>query len=207
MTSELKKKLEKTKVDSKEATKESCSKSKEVLEYESHDIEELHRLFKKYKIFLQHLDHRNMLNYGALFKQLFIDFKLDDEHNDNSKIDRSMDDLAILLEKACEKLNFDIYNASMKQLLKLYSILMEKLKYSKKLREVDLEKLELLLYRMYSDEEVLDILDELEEKKINPHSIEGINVLDQIVFTNGSTLPLFPSNKFNELINIYAEIN
>ena len=164
-------------------------------------IVEMEDLLDKYKKFVSHIDHRNMLYYGALFRELFKDFKT--EEDDNGKIDKSIEDLSKLLERACDKLNFDIYNCNMKQLLKLYTVLIEKLGGSKNLRDPNYEILTVLLFRMYSDDEVIKILNELKENNINPNNIEGIDANDNIIFTNGKTYPLETSNKFNELLEIY----
>ena len=93
--------------------------NKEVTDCDNTDI-----LLEKYDNFLTMLDYRNTLYYGALFRELFSDFATEEE---DGKIDKSIDDLAKLLDRACEKLNFDLCNASMKQLYKLYSLLIQKL--------------------------------------------------------------------------------
>lgn len=161
-------------------------------------------LLEKYDNFMNHLDYRNYLYYGALFQQLFKDISTDEE---DGKVNRSIDELAKLIEKACNKLKFDIHNASIKQIFKLYTVLIEKLGGSKKIRNYDAERMEQLLHRMYSDEEVLEILEELEELSINPENIEGINQIDEIIFSNGKTHKLLPSSKCDELVEFYAEIN
>lgn len=167
--------------------------------------DELTKLLIKYDNLIEHLDYRNMLYYAALFKQLFKDFKLDDEEG---KIDKSIDDLAKLLEKACDKLQFDIRNASVKQLIKLYGILIEKIGGTKSIRDYDPDVMEPLLFRMYTDGELFSILEDLEEKKINPDHIIGINNLEQIVFSKGGkTYQLESSRKIDELIDFYAEMN
>ena len=107
------------------------------------------KLLEKYDKFLEMLDYRNSLYYGALFRQMFSDFSTEE---DEGTVEKSIDELAKLLEKACEKLNFDMYNANMKQLHKLFSALIQKLKGSSKLRVYDIDKIEPLVYRMYDDE-------------------------------------------------------
>jgi hypothetical protein len=145
-----------------------------------------------------------MLYYGALFRELFEDLKTE---NENGKIDKSITELASILEKACAKLNFDIHNASIKQLIKLYMILIEKLGGSTKLRAYDSYIMEPLMARMYSDSEILNILYELEEKGINPENILGVNADNHIVFSNKKTYPLEASAKNFELIDFLALYN
>lgn len=161
-------------------------------------------LIQKYDNLIEHLDYKNPLFYGGLFKQLYVDFKTEQE---DGKIDKSIDDLAKLINKACVKLNFDIQNASIQQIIKLFNILIEKLGGSVSLRNYDADILENLLYIMYSDEELLEILLDLEEKKINPENIIGINSKNQIIFSNKKTYQLEPSSKNNQLVNYYAELN
>jgi hypothetical protein len=168
------------------------------------DVKKIQELMEKYDNLITFIDYKNMLYYGALFRELFEDLKTE---NDDGKIDKSIKELANILEKACNKLNFDIQNASMKQLVKLYMILIEKLGGSNKLRAYDSDIMEPLMARMYSDNEILEILYELEEKRINPENIIGINAANQIVFSNKKTYSLEPSAKNFELIDFLALYN
>jgi hypothetical protein len=160
------------------------------------------RLIEKYDTFLEMLDYRNMLYYGALFRQMYTDFETEE---DDGPIKKSIDDLAKLLQKATDKLNFDIHNANIKQLSKLFSVLMVKLNGSTKLRAYDVDILEPLVSRMYNDKEVLEFLMYLDEKGIKPHHIVGINEKDEIVFINNKTYSLPESEKLTDLINYLAE--
>ncbi len=169
---------------------------------------ELDRLLNKYHKLLRGLDYRNMLYYAALFQQLFKDFIIDSE--EGGKIDKSIEYLAQLLNKACDKCNFDIYNASIPQIIKLYGVLIQKLGGENKLRDLDpqaIKNLETLLFRMYSDEEILDILEELENSEINPDNIVGITEDDKILFTNSKKYPLEPSSKYDDLIEYLEKLN
>ncbi len=207
-TSNTEVKKEQSKEPSKEQVKEPSkeqSKKDEMSDEVTVDNNDSFRLLKKYDNFVKILDYRNMLYYGALFKTLFKDFK--SEENPEGTIDKSIEELGKLLEKACDKLNFDIQNASIKQIIKLYSLLMDKLGGSKKLNQLDLETSEILLSRMYNDEEVLDLLTELEDNKINPKNIMGISQNDEIIFSNNTLQKLIPSSKFDELTLFYQEIN
>ena len=168
------------------------------------ELENLNNLLEKYDNLINHLDYKNYLYYAALFQQLFTDFETNEE---DGPIKKSLDDLSKILQKACDKLNFDIQNANMKQLFKLYTLLIEKLGGSKKIRQLDPDTMETLLYRMYSDTEMLELLEELEYSKINPENIVGINENDEIVFTNDKTYKISPSSKFSELTIFYAEMN
>jgi hypothetical protein len=161
------------------------------------------RLIEKYSEFLDMLDYRNMLYYGALFRQMYADFATEDE--EDAPIKKSIDELAKLLEKAATKLNFDIHNANIKQLSKLFSVLMGKLNGSTNLRAYDVDILEPLVSRMYNDKEVLEFLMYLDEKGIKPHHIVGINEKDEIVFVNNKTYSLPESEKLTDLINYLAE--
>jgi hypothetical protein len=166
------------------------------------DFDESDRLIQKYDRLLQMLDYRNMLFYGALFRQMYADFSTE---SDDGPLDKSIEDLAKLLEKACTKLNFDIHNASVKQLGKLFSALVQKLNGTTKLRAYDQEVVDPLVFRMYSDEEVIELLMYLDEKKVNPENIVAINDNDEIVFINGKKYKLHGSHKLNELIDYLAE--
>jgi hypothetical protein len=166
------------------------------------DYDESDRLLEKYDNLLQMLDYRNMLYYGALFRQMYVDFATEE---DEGPINKSIDDLAKLLEKACQKLNFDIHNANIKQLGKLFSALIQKLNGSTKLRAYDPDVLEALVSRMYSDEEVLELLMYLDEKGVNPENIVAVNDKDEIVFSNKKKYKLNESNKLHELIDYLAE--
>ena len=177
-------------------------KTKDTVKDTDVDFDESDRLIQKYDRLLQMLDYRNMLFYGALFRQMYADFATE---SDDGPIDKSIEDLAKLLEKACDKLNFDIHNASVKQLGKLFSALIQKLNGTVKLRAYDQEVVDPLVFRMYSDEEVIELLMYLDEKKVNPENIMAINEKDEIVFVNGKTYKLHGSHKLNELIDYLAE--
>jgi hypothetical protein len=168
------------------------------------DEEKTIELLHKYDRLISLIDNKNMLYYGALFRQLYKDFKL--EEDDQGTVNKSIDELSKILEKACSKLNFDIHNANVKQIIKLFNILIEKIGGSTTLRGYD-ECLETLMYRMYSDDELIDILLELEEDKINPENIIGLNKDDQIVFSNKKVRKLEPSSKHDELISYLSELN
>lgn len=165
-------------------------------------LENSNRLIEKYDAFLEMLDYRNMLYYGALFRQMYADFETEE---DDGPIKKSIDDLAKLLEKATDKLKFDIHNANIKQLSKLFSVLMGKLNGSTNLRAYDVDILEPLVSRMYNDKEVLEFLMYLDEKGIKPHHIVAINEKDEIVFVNNKTYRLPESEKLTDLINYLAE--
>lgn len=165
-------------------------------------LEISNRLLEKYDAFLEMLDYRNMLYYGALFRQMYADFETEEE---DGPIKKSIDELAKLLEKATAKLNFDIHNANIKQLTKLFSVLIGKLNGSTKLRAYDVDILEPLVSRMYNDKEVLEFLMYLDEKGIKPHHIVGINEKDEIVFVNNKTYSLPESEKLTDLINYLSE--
>jgi hypothetical protein len=166
------------------------------------DFDENDRLLEKYDKLLEMLDYRNMLYYGALFRQMYADFATE---SDDGPIDKSIEDLSKLLEKACAKLNFDIHNANVKQLGKLFSALIQKLNGSTKLREYDQDVIDPLVFRMYSDDEVLELLMYLDEKKVNPENILAINENDEIVFVNGKKYKLQGSHKLHELIEYLGE--
>jgi hypothetical protein len=177
-------------------------KTKPTVKDDDVDFDESDRLIEKYDRLLQMLDYRNMLFYGALFRQMYVDFSTE---SDDGPLDKSIEDLAKLLEKACTKLNFDIHNANVKQLGKLFSALIQKLNGTTKLRAYDQEVVDPLVFRMYSDEEVIELLMYLDEKKVNPENIVAINEKDEIVFVNGKTYKLHGSHKLNELIDYLAQ--
>lgn len=166
-------------------------------------IENSSRLLEKYDNFIDMLDHRNMLYYGALFRQMYADFAT--EEDEDAPIKKSIDDLAKILEKAAEKLNFDIQNANIKQLSKLFSLLVKKFNGTNKLRAYDPDILEPLVSRMYNDKEVLELLMYLEEKGVKPEYIVAINEQEKIVFKNNKTYTLPESEKLAELIDFLAE--
>lgn len=166
-------------------------------------IENSSRLLEKYDDFIEMLDHRNMLYYGALFRQMYADFATEDD--EDAPIKKSIDELAKILEKAAEKLNFDIQNANIKQLSKLFSLLVKKLNGTNKLRSYDQDILEPLVSRMYNDKEVLELLMYLEEKGVKPEYIVAINEQDKIVFKNNKTYSLPESEKLADLIDFLAE--
>jgi hypothetical protein len=166
-------------------------------------IENSSRLLEKYDDFIEMLDHRNMLYYGALFRQMYADFAT--EEDEDAPIKKSIDELAKILEKAAEKLNFDIHNANIKQMSKLFSLLVKKLNGTDKLRSYDQDILEPLVSRMYNDKEVLELLMYLEEKGVKPEYIVAINEQDKIVFKNKKTYSLPESEKLADLIDFLAE--
>ena len=166
-------------------------------------IENSSRLLEKYDNFINMLDHKNMLYYGALFRQMYADFATEDD--EDAPIKKSVDELSKILEKAADKLNFDIQNANIKQLFKLFSLLVKKLNGTDKLRAYDQDILEPLVSRMYNDKEVLELLLYLEEKGVKPEYIVAINEHDKIVFKNKKTYSLPESEKLSELINFLAE--
>jgi hypothetical protein len=160
-------------------------------------------LLEKYDKFLEMLDYRNTLYYGALFRELFSDFATEEE---DGKIDKTIEDLAKLLDKACEKLNFDLCNASMKQVHKLYTLLIQKLNGTNAVRSFDLDKLQMLLFRMYTDDEVLEMLTYFDKKGVKPEHIVAINEKDEVVFINKKKYKLTPSKKLEELIELYETL-
>jgi hypothetical protein len=166
-------------------------------------LENSSRLLEKYDNFIEMLDHRNMLYYGALFQQMYADFATNDD--EDAPIKKSIDELAKILEKAASKLNFDIHNAKIKQLSKLFSLLVKKLNGTNKLRSYDPDILEPLVSRMYNDKEVLELLMYLEEKGVKPEYIVAINEEDKIVFKNKKTYSLPESEKLSDLIDFLAE--
>lgn len=172
--------------------------NKEVTDCDNTDI-----LLEKYDNFLTMLDYRNTLYYGALFRELFSDFATEEE---DGKIDKSIDDLAKLLDRACEKLNFDLCNASMKQLYKLYSLLIQKLNGTTAVRPFDLEKINALLFRMYTDDEVLEMLTYFDKKGLKPEHISAINGNDEVVFVNKKKYKLKPSEKLEDLMELYETL-
>jgi hypothetical protein len=175
----------------------------EVKKQDEPEYNEMDALLEKYDNFLEMLDYRNTLYYGALFRELFSDFATEEE---DGKIDKSIEELAKLLDKACEKLNFDLCNASMKQLYKLYSLLMPKLNGTTAIRPFDLEKLNALLFRMYTDEEVLEMLTYFDKKGLKPEHIAAINGNDEVVFVNKKKYKLKPSEKIQELMELYETL-
>lgn len=166
-------------------------------------LENSSRLLDKYDNLIEMLDHRNMLCYGALFRQMYADFATEDDTD--APIKKSIDDLAKILEKAADKLNFDIHNANIKQLSKLFSLLVKKLNGTTKLRSYDQDILEPLVSRMYTDKEVLELLMYLDEKGVKPEYILYINEEDKIVFKNNKTYSLPESEKLDDLIDFLAE--
>lgn len=170
---------------------------------EQSDCDNTNVLLEKYDKFLEMLDYRNTLYYGALFRQMFSDFSTEEEEG---KIDKSIDDLAKLLDKACEKLNFDLTNSSMKQLYKLFNILIQKLNGTNTIRSFDLDIYESLLFRMYTDTEVLEILEYFDKKGVKPENIVAINENDEVVFSNKKKYKLKPSERLDELISLYETL-
>jgi hypothetical protein len=166
-------------------------------------LENSSRLLEKYDNFIEMLDHRNMLCYGALFRQMYADFSTEDD--EDAPIKKSIDELAKILEKAAAKLNFDIHNAKIRQLSKLFSLLIKKLNGTDKLRAYDPDILEPLLSRMYNDKEILELLMYLEEKGVKPEYIVAINEDDKIVFKNNKKYSLPESEKLVELIDFLAD--
>lgn len=166
-------------------------------------LENSSRLLDKYDNLIEMLDHRNMLCYGALFRQMYADFATEDDTD--APIKKSIDDLAKILEKAADKLNFDIHNANIKQLSKLFSLLVKKLNGTTTLRSYDQDILEPLVSRMYTDKEVLELLMYLDEKGVKPEYILYINEEDKIVFKNNKTYSLPESEKLDDLIDFLAE--
>jgi hypothetical protein len=144
-----------------------------------------------------------MLCYGALFRQMYADFSTEDD--EDAPIKKSIDELAKILEKAAAKLNFDIHNAKIRQLSKLFSLLIKKLNGTDKLRAYDPDILEPLLSRMYNDKEILELLMYLEEKGVKPEYIVAINEDDKIVFKNNKKYSLPESEKLVELIDFLAD--
>ena len=173
---------------------------------QEHELDrETEKLLEKYDGFLDMLDYHNPLYYGALFQQMFQDFTVSDE---KGKIDQSMDDLGKLIVKAAAKLkNFDIYNASMKQLHKLFCALILKLGGTTTLRDYDPDRLEPMLFRMYKDDEILDLLEEFEKKGVNPENIIAVNHKDEVVFSNKKRYNLTQSSKVDEMVALYASFN
>lgn len=172
---------------------------KEEVDYDNTDV-----LLEKYDNFLTMLDYRNSLYYGALFRQMFSDFSTEE---DEGKIDKSIDDLAKLLDKACEKLNFNMANSSMKQLHKLFCVIIQKLNGSTQLRAFDLDIYENLLYRMYTDDEVLELLEYFDKKGVKPVNIVAINEKDEVVFSNNKKYKLKASERLDDLTNLYDTLN
>ena len=172
--------------------------NKEQVDYNETDV-----LLERYDKFLEMLDYRNTLYYGALFRELFSDFATEEE---GGKIDKSIEDLAKLLDKACEKLNFDLCNASMKQVHKLYTLLIQKLNGTNEVRSFDLDKLQMLLFRMYTDDEVLEMLTYFDKKGVKPEHISAINEKDEVVFVNKKKYKLKPSKKLEELLELYETL-
>jgi hypothetical protein len=172
--------------------------NKEQVDYNETDV-----LLERYDKFLEMLDYRNTLYYGALFRELFSDFATEEE---GGKIDKSIEDLAKLLDKACEKLNFDLCNASMKQVHKLYTLLIQKLNGTNAIRSFDLDKLQMLLFRMYTDDEVLEMLTYFDKKGVKPEHISAINEKDEVVFVNKKKYKLKPSKKLEELLEVYETL-
>jgi len=166
-------------------------------------LENSSRLLEKYDNFIDMLDHRNMLYYGALFRQMYADFATEDD--EDAPIKKSIDELAKILEKAASKLNFDIHNANIKQMSKLFSLLVKKLNGTDKLRSYDQDILEPLVSRMYNDKEVLELLMYLDEKGVKPEYIVAINEQDKIVFKNKKTYSLPESEKLADLIDFLAD--
>jgi hypothetical protein len=149
---------------------------------------EKQQLREKYADFLTLLDYKNLLVYAALFRQLFADFATE---NTYGPVNKSLEELASLLERASVKLSCSIHNMTMPQLLKLFKLLMTKLKGSDTLRPHDSAILTPLMYRMYSDAEVDAILVQLEQHvKIEQNPIVGINAKDEIIFQNKMKYPL-----------------
>lgn len=173
-------------------------------EEEVDDNKEVEELLEKYNGFLQMLDYHNPLYYGALLQQLFSDCSIPDE---KGTVDQSIDDLSKLIVKAATKLNFDIYNASIKQLHKLFSALMLKLGGTTKLRDYDPDTMDPLLFRMYSDDETLELLHYFEDKGVNPENIIAVNHKDEVVFSNKKKYKLTQSSKVDEMVDFYANIN
>jgi hypothetical protein len=167
------------------------------------DYDNTDKLLEKYDNFLTMLDYRNSLYYGALFRQMFSDFSTEEE---DGKLDKSIDELAKLLDKACEKLNFDLTNSSMKQLYKLFSILIQKLNSTTTLRSFDLDIYEQLLFRMYTDGEVLEILEYFDKKGVKPENIVAINDKDEVVFSNNKKYKLKPSERLDDLMSLYETL-
>jgi hypothetical protein len=171
---------------------------KDNLEYNETDA-----LLEKYDKLLGILDYRNTLYYGALFREMFSDFSTEEEEG---KIDKSIEDLSKLLDKACEKLNFDLCNASIKQLHKLFSLLIQKLNGTTEVRPFNLEILQELTSRMYTDEEVLEILTYFDKKGIKPEDIIAVNKNNEVVFVNKKKYKLKPGKKLEELIELYESL-
>ena len=147
----------------------------------------------KYANFITLLDYKNLLVYAALFRQMFADFATENTHG---PVNKSLAELASLLERASVKLSCSIHNMTMPQLLKLFKLLMTKLKGTETLRPYNDAIMIPLTFRMYSDTEVDAILVQLEQNvKIEQNPIVGINAKDEIIFQNQMKYPLPPSGK------------
>lgn len=152
----------------------------------------------KYAHVLTLLDCDNTLWYGALFRQLFADFATEHTHG---PVKKSLPELATLLDRASVKLSCKIHNMTMPQLLKLYKLLMTKLKGTATLRPYDAAIMVPLMFRMYSDTELDALLVQLDQTAMMG-PIMAINTKDEIVFQNKMKYPLPPSAKHQELYKL-----
>jgi hypothetical protein len=151
------------------------------------------------------LDHRNTLYYAAFMQMLYNDFIIDDENTDGGTIDKTCEDLAKIIDKACEKLHFNIYNATIPEIIKLFNAIVKKLGGTTTFRVHDLKALELLMFRMYSDAEVINLFYYLEKHGIQPKDVLAINSDDEMLLHNGKSIDLDPSEKWDEFIEYMTE--
>jgi hypothetical protein len=169
-------------------------------------MSETDRLMLKYQNVVKMIDYDNMLVYGALFRQLFKAFEPD-------KLNKSIEDLANLLQRACVKLSCQISTMHMEQLYKLYSVLMNKFKESgcTALRPYNADIMRPLMYRMYYPREMGELLAQLEAQGIEPAAIVCVNAQEDIVYKNKSngsiaTFKLPPSGKHDELKTLLEKV-
>jgi len=151
----------------------------------------------KYAHLITLLECDNTMWYGALFRQLFADFATEHTHG---PIRKSIPELAALLDRASVKLSCKIHNMTMPQLLKLYKLLMTKLKGTHTLRPYDADIMVPLMFRMYSDAELDTILSQLDKIGMTDDIVVvAVNAKDEIVFQNKMKYPLPPSGKLQIL--------
>ena len=167
---------------------------------------ETDRLMLKYQNVVKMIDYDNMLVYAALFRQMFQAF-------DGNKINKSLEELANLLQRACAKLSCKISNMNMEQLYKLFSLLIKKFKEAEgnlALRPYNADIMKPLMYRMYYVREMGEILAKLEAQGIEPAAIVAVNAQEDIVYKNknGSlvTIKLPPSTKHDEYTHFLEKV-
>lgn len=182
-----------------------ATNTKETAESSDDRVSNMAKLLEYYQPVVDMIDHRNPMYYAALMQHLYIDFIIDDDNDDSGTIDKNTYEVGKIIEKACEKLKFNVYNATIPEIMKLFHAIVKKLGGTTAFRVHDLKALEMLMFRMYSDAEVIEFLYYLYKHKIKPQDVLAINSDDEVLLRNGKSIRMEPSEKWEEFIEYMSE--